>query len=170
MARKTAPESGATCECDRLGPATERRERFRRPDARGRRKERATLDPACTVGHGVDQKRLRQRIELLEILETLIAGIEERQRREPGLLDRSVQELPQRVVAVELAMLPGGLESPRVRERTGRKRRIHDLPGQPIRHRVRTENTAAQAAARGRVAHAALPRQQSRRRFPRPHE
>ena len=41
------------------------------------------------------------------------------------------EEAPQRVRVLDLAMLPRGLEAPRVRERPGRERGVDDLPGEP---------------------------------------
>ena len=173
------------------------RDRRRRPHPRAGRGKRAPLSAAGPIGDRVRQEQVGDLVELPEPRAIAMRGIEQRQHAAPALFERVEHELPQRAKVRHLPTLPRRLEPPRMRERTGRKRGVGELPDQEIRHGsrfagsrfvarrtwhvarararrtfehvapstlhvardcVRTENTAARAAAPSPVASAALRR------------
>ena len=181
MARNVAPDNGATCAHVAAARSCKAASAGRRPDPSGGAEERPALDPARAIRNRVEQKGLGERVERLQPFRRSVRVVHQRQRGIARLLDGCLEKDAERVESVHLALLPCGLEAPGVRKRTRRECGIDDLPRQPVGHYqvanvghlqaltqirlkpdysslLRTESTAARAAARRPALRAVLRR------------
>jgi hypothetical protein len=86
------------------------------------------LCPAGSIGDGVIEKDIAQRVKRYEVVRTEMSGGHERQRTIPCLPDHRARKTFELIPSGHLTELHGGLETRRVREATGGKRGISQLP------------------------------------------
>ena len=84
----------------------------------------SSLRAAGAIGDMVRGKGVAQLIEFGESTRFIVRGRDERQRSMAKLLQARFDEGNELLAVAHFAMLPGGFESGRVREATGRERRI----------------------------------------------
>src|SRR3954467_2205850 len=106
------------------GDGLELNEIRRRPDARCCGEQRSPLLTADAIRHRVREERIRQLVELRPAVRGTIRRVHERHYSVRCLLYGGLDEAAQRGDVAYFPMLPGGLESPRVGERSGRERGV----------------------------------------------
>ena len=98
-----------------------------------RRQEKCPpLQTAGSIGDVIRHERVAPMIDLHHTFRRLVSGIGQGQRRPAHLSETGQQPLPKLSSISNLSILRRRLQSARMREASGRKRRVRELPEEPL--------------------------------------
>lgn len=103
-----------------------------------RRQEKCPpLQPAGSIGDMIRDEGVAQMINLRYLLRRQVRSIRQRQRRPAYLTETDFQPFPEFCPISNLSILSRRLQSARMREAAGWKRRVCELPEEKVRRRSR---------------------------------